>query len=135
MLLEYVANVDGIHTTLSNANTSPAPSVHADFPEQTPLMYAIAANEPAVASLLIKHGADVNRGFISPLSIALRQDIRTEEDHGLVNLLIKKGSRTRGYDVLWESELDDTLGMHGSMNDLDCPECDMYKVSVQNMRD
>jgi ankyrin repeat protein len=58
MLLERGADVHGVRKTATQSSSM----------EQTPLMYAVASKNIELITLLIEHGADVNRGFIAPLS-------------------------------------------------------------------
>lgn len=59
LLLRHGADVHGVGRI-----ASPAPIV-----EQTPLMYAVGSKNMDLVSLLLEHGADINRGFIAPLSM------------------------------------------------------------------
>jgi len=129
MLLRNGADVNGIRrAALPTASSTPGPeNVHPL--DQTPLMFAIARKEYALACLLIEHGADVNRGSISPLSVALRsQDTEGNEDgEKLIDLLIRKGARVRELDKMRERELDSMLriGTADRWKEI-CHGCRMY---------
>ena len=98
--------------------------------QQTPLMYAIAsevyAKSPAMTRFLIQHGADVNKGFVAPLNLALRLDLREKK---LIDLLLKSGATTRQHDVTKEHLLDPALGLSQNVYwDLrNCGACSIYK--------
>ena len=138
MLLERGADVHGIRNAMPAIRTDTSGRVAAV--EQTPLMYAVAANKPALVSLLIDHVADVNRGSVAPLSIALRNRnmYRPEDDLELVDLLIGNGAETRKYDTILESQLDTALGLSGDKYHWSlerCFDCEMYSKDYSKCSD
>ncbi|KAL1969909.1 hypothetical protein VTN77DRAFT_7418 [Rasamsonia byssochlamydoides] len=85
LLLDYGADVDGSRATDRDPNGQLKPHF-----QKTPLLYAIYRNAPGsldAVKLLIKHGADINRGIISPLRLA-----RILGNGEIENLLIQHGA-------------------------------------------
>ncbi|KAJ4304648.1 hypothetical protein N0V90_000174 [Kalmusia sp. IMI 367209] len=103
VLLKHGANVHGIRKG--------ALGELPDSIEQTALMYAVGSKNLQVVSLLLEHGADINRGFIAPLSIALRNRVSILKEHDLIDLLIENGAKTWQHDDKREGELDPALGV------------------------
>ncbi|KAI0513326.1 ankyrin repeat-containing domain protein [Xylaria bambusicola] len=81
-LLEHGASVDGIRDV----------SLDHDAPDQTPLLFALARSDWNMVEFLISRGADVNRGVISPLTLAYWA---REKKIEFVELLRSKGAVTR----------------------------------------
>lgn len=124
LLLEHGADIHGRR----KEHVSPSRKHCAnDAFEQTPLMYAVAANNNEMVRFLIEKGADVNRGFIAPLSIALR--MWQEEKTKQIEVLVANGATTKDYDTTKEGQLDAALGLSNVFywHLRECLHCNLYK--------
>ncbi|KAI1313190.1 ankyrin repeat-containing domain protein [Xylaria venustula] len=90
-LLDHGASIDGTKDVAEE-----------DKPDQTPLLFALASSESELVRFLISHGADVNRGVISPLTFAYWNKDRGKRAE-FVKLLKSKGAVAKpigGVDVM-----------------------------------
>ncbi|KAJ8109292.1 hypothetical protein OPT61_g7566 [Boeremia exigua] len=123
ILLQHGANVHGDRTTRSDTEDKTI--------DETPLMFAVAANNIELATLLIQHGADVNRGSVAPLNIALHNKrlMTTEQENSLIDLLIRSGAETRRHDRGVEAHLDVAMGYGEGRREYTrfvCDDCEIY---------
>ncbi|TGJ86553.1 hypothetical protein E0Z10_g2255 [Xylaria hypoxylon] len=81
-LLDHGDNIDGIKEVTEEQDT----------PTQPPLLFALASSNWELVEFLISHGADVNRGVISPLTFAYWTRTRKAE---FVELLESRGAVAR----------------------------------------
>lgn len=90
LLLKHGANADGLTTD----NKSPGKELAANF-QASALLYAVLSGGGEVLSvvqLLIDYGADVNRGTVSPLHVALKYQYHM----GVTDLLLEHGAVDTG---------------------------------------